>query len=533
MASKTILILGGALAGPTAAARARETDESARIILFERNRRVSYAQCGLSDYLSGAVPSAGDLDRERAEYFQGVYNVEVWTQAEAVHLDPGRRMLRIQRGGTAQDVGFDALVFALGAASKTPAGAAAENLVCFRTLDDLEAIEREKARGSREAVVLGGGPLGVEAACGLAGAGFEVTVIEQSDTLLPQFSPRMAGIATKALAARVRCVTGSSVARFEISGNRVTAVHLGDGRSVSADLVVAALGLEPRTGLLRDAGAKVAADGTIPVSARMETSLKGVFACGVCLSVPQAITGHPVWLAQGSLADKTAQVAGANAAGGEASLAPATGSMLVRAGDLVVGRTGLTLSQAEAFCGGPCGQTTVEAPAVESYLRGSTPILLELFWNPADGRILGLEAAGRSGVDKRIDAAAAAIAGGLTIDRLATLDFGYEPAFNAARDPLNVAATVAVMDRSGAARPARMPVDSAAQRVDVSAGGMAGPGTIHIPLERLRSDLARLDRSRPVVTLCETGRRSLLASRILAQHGFKDVRYVAGGVEGK
>ncbi len=275
------------------------------------------------------------------------------------------------------------------------------------------------------------------------------------------------------------------------------------------------------------------------VDDRARTSLEGVWACGVCVSMPQAVTGTPVWWPQGALADKSAQVAGANAAGADACLAPALGTMLLRAGDTTVGRTGLSAAEADAELGREhVGVTTVHAPTHDPFFPGATPLFVQAIWDRRTGRLLGLEAAGTAGVDKRVDAAAAAIAGALSVEHLASLDFGYAPPYSAARDPLNVVATVAAAERAGLAESITPKVLAAKREdylvVDVSgaderAGG-AVPGAHAIPLEELRARGGELDRARPVVTVDATGRRAYLAARILRQAGFPHVRFLGGGL---
>ncbi len=541
MPQRTILVVGGALAGPTAAARARELDEDARIVLIERSRRVSYAQCGLAYHLSGEVTSIADLDRERAEFFDSVYRIEVWTETEAVRLDSQRKTLTVRRGGREEAVGYDALVVALGAASRTPENlkAQADNVVSFRTIDDLEAIRRIISNGGRRVAVLGGGAMGIEAADGLIRQGAEVTLVEREANLLPRLGRRLGAAARAALAQKARVFTRTTVESSEMRRNAVAALGLSNGENVAVDLVICTLGLIPRSEIVKAAGGELAAEGTIRVDDSARTSLPNVYACGVCVSAPQIITGKPVWWPQGALADKTAQVAGASAAGGSARLSAALGSMLVRAWDTTVGRTGLSLAEAQAHLGtADVGVSAVYAPSHERYFPQSALLLLQLVWNRRDGRVLGVEAAGAGGVDKRTDAAAAAIAAGLTVEKLAVLDFGYEPPYNAARDPLNVAATIASLERAGLGRsiePEELHHRLAeVQLVDVRAPGSTGFPPIHgslaIPLEELRQRLDRLDRARPVVTVSQNGRRGWLATRLLAQKGFANVANLSGGL---
>lgn len=540
MTRRTIVVLGGALAGPTAAARAREIDEDARIVLVERNRRVSYAQCGLAYHLSGEVASIDDLDQERSGFFENVFGIEVLTETEAVALDARAKTVLLNHNGRQEAIIYDALILALGAASRIPETirAGAENVICFRTLDDLRTIESALTTSARRIAVIGGGPMGLEAVDGLVRCGAEVTLIEQSSRLLNGFGQRVSAAARRALDSKVRVITTASVEAVELNGSRIAALLLSTADRIETDLVISAAGLSPRTELFSRAGGRLEADGTVTVSDRCETSLAGVYACGVCVSVPQVITGQPAWLPQGAIADKTAQVAGANAAGASTTLSPALGSMLIRVLDATVGRTGLTRDQAIKHLGTDAAVTTVHAPSHDRYYPDSSLLLVQLFWQRSTGRVVGVEAAGELGIDKRIDAAAAIISAGLTVEAAANLDFGYEPPYNAARDPLNVAATVAASERAGLGRLIE-PEDLAkqlasAQIIDVRRTGSNAfkpiAGSITVPLEDLRNRLDTLDPARPVVTVSENGRRGWLAARILRQRGFREALTLAGGL---
>jgi NADPH-dependent 2,4-dienoyl-CoA reductase/sulfur reductase-like enzyme/rhodanese-related sulfurtransferase len=537
---RTIVVLGGALSGPTAAARARETDEHARIVLVTMDDRVSYAAAGIPYHLSGEVESIDALDRERAELFRTVYRIEVLTQTEAIGIDPVQKRVTVSHKRKRSELAYDTLIFALGAGMKpvTPAFEAA-NVSSLREHQDLEAISRILAtKPAARIAVIGGGVHGISMVDGLVRRGAEVTLIERTPALLPEFGAQVTRFAHETLASRARVIIGATITRARIAKGRITALVLSKGDQVATDYVVVAAGIAPRTELLGRAGAHLAPDGSVYVTNRAETSLADVYACGICVSVPHVVSGAHVWSAQGSVADKTAQVAGANAAGGRARLARATASVLKRVLDTTIGRTGLSESQARAHVGANFDMTTIHAPSHDAYFPGSSSVLVQLFWDKVSGRVLGCEAAGCAGVDKRIDVAACAIAGGLTVEELATIDFGYAPPYGSQRDPLNVAATVAAAERDGLFRgitPEELtPRLPHVRLVDVRpiaehASGHV-PGAVSVPLETLRDGLAALPRDASIVVYCGTGRRGYLASRILVQAGYNDVRNLEGGL---
>jgi NADPH-dependent 2,4-dienoyl-CoA reductase/sulfur reductase-like enzyme len=521
---RTIVVVGGALAGPTAAARAREIDDHAKIVLVERNVRVSYAVGALAYHLSGEVSQIDALDREDRGFFEAFYRVEVRKETEAVAIDPKARTVTLRHAGTDAAMSYDALIYAPGAETIRPAGIAGDNVRPLRTVGDLEAISAALHGGARKFLIIGGGSFGLEAADGLIRGGADVTLIERGDSLLPRFGTHVSAAIKNALKGRVRL--GVTAVSADSSNGRVTRVTLSDGSTIDTDWVVLATGVKPRTSLLEAAGAKLHDDGSAVIDDRTRTSADGIFACGSCVSVESAITGKPVWWPQAAIADKTAQVAGANAAGQDERLFAFTGSMLVRVLDLSVGRTGLSFDEARSSFK-DVGRTLVHARSNDPFFPGAVPIALELVWDRSDGRVLGVEASGGAGVDKRIDAAATAIASRVTIEQLARLDLGYSPPYATARDPLNVAATAAASERAGLGR-----TTSALSGVvlDVRTDGTPLPGSIRIPITELRDRLGELDKNASIVVCSGSGRHGWLAVRILTQHGFKDVQNLAGGI---
>jgi rhodanese-related sulfurtransferase len=385
---------------------------------------------------------------------------------------------------------------------------------------------------------VGGGFIGVEAADGLARRGCKVTLIEQGPSLLPGFSSAASRAAAAALRTLgVKVLEGARVNRASRRGGDVQALQLQGGRGLAVDAVVVAAGLRPRTQLLQRAGARLHADGSVDIDNRAATSLPGVYACGVCVSVPHAVTGRPVWLAQAALADKTAQVAGANAAGGDARLGPALGTFIVRAGDLALARTGLNLEEAVAYAGADCAATRIQSPSRDPFFPGADDLRIELLHHRASGRLLGAEVVGRSGADKRVDVLAAAIQGALTVEQVAALDLAYAPPFSPPRDPVNVAGGVAAQARAGLAEAWSAGELSRRRKsvtvVDVrdAARSRAGTvaGAVAVPLGSLRARLSRLRAAR-LVFVCDTGRLAYLAARIARQQG-RAAAYLSGGLD--
>ncbi len=535
MATKrTIVILGGALAGPTAAARARETDERARIVMLERGAHVSYPVGGLSNALSGEVDSTSRLDRERAEFFRDVYDVEVRTGVDVTSLDVRRRVVAF--GG--ESLGYDAMVYAAGASTvipDVPGLAEARNVFPFRSLENVRAIASIARRGRRVAVI-GGAFFGTEAADGLLRRGVDVVIVERGPRLLPSFSTAASGAARAALeAAGAKVLTSAIVVGVETKAGAVRALRLADGSIVACDAVVLATGVRPRTEMLAAAGARVLLDGSLRVDEHCATSIPNVWACGSCVALEHAVSGRLVWVPQASIADKTAQVAGACAAGGDAQMGPILGTAILRVGALTVARTGLTASEADG-----CDVASVHAPSHDRYLPDATNVSLELMFDPRTGQVLGADAWGERGVDKRIDVIATAIAGVLGLDDLASMDLAYAPPYGTARDVVNVAATVAAQARetpgiSWTANDVALALPHGGVtlvHVRDARGAVASiEGATGMTLAELRAGASTLDASPGVVVfLSEDGGHAYLAAKIARARGVADAGYLSGGI---
>ncbi len=442
MPTRTIVVLGGAQAGPAAAIAARQADPDARILLLERARHVAYAAGALAYRLSGEVTRnrvlGGGADR-----LSRAHRIEVRLGVEAQTIDAARRRVVLAEGA----VSYTSLVYALGAESPIPAVDGlgdSRNVFRFRTLGDLEGIQRRLRQGARRVCILGGGFFGLEAADGFLRRGCEVTLVERRSRLLTRFTERTARLGRQALErAGAHVFTGARVVAVDCRDGDVCALRLAGGRRLSTDLVVAATGLRPRTALLAEAGARVHEDGSLAVDARCATSLPRIYGCGACVAVPHAVSAQPIWFAQAAEADRTAQVAGANAGGGRVALQGTLGSAVVRVGDITLARTGLTGREARSFAGDRFASVAVDVPSCEPFFPSATPLHVELFFELRKGRILGAEVAGRSGADKRSDVLATAICAGMTVQQLAGMDLAYAPPFSTPRDAVNIAAGAA------------------------------------------------------------------------------------------
>jgi NADPH-dependent 2,4-dienoyl-CoA reductase/sulfur reductase-like enzyme/rhodanese-related sulfurtransferase len=524
-----IIILGGALSGPTAAARARETNVDASIILLERADAISYAVGGLPYYLSGEVDARGSLAPYRAAFFSRHYDVDVRTKVSVERLDAKARKVHTSAG----ELRYDTLIYALGAGSIMPPvfGDGAANVSLLRNPAHLQHIDASLSGGARRVVIVGGGFYGVEAADCLARRGCDVTLIERGPQLLPEYSPTAAARAAAALAAEgVHVRLGAAIEQVERKGKKIVALQAG-GR-IASDLILITAGVRPRTEIFAAAGGKIERDGSIHVDERCGTSLADVYATSICVSHTHAVTRKPIWTAQATDADKTAQVAGTNAAGGDAKLGPTLGTAITRAGALHLARTGLTrLGGRHAVA-----RIQIAGHSCDPFFRGSEPLELTLYYSPKSERVVGAEVIGRAGVDKRIDVIATAILGKLTLTQLAGLDLAYSPPYSMVRDIVNAAGVVALQAQHVHAWTIEAfrehgddvviyDLRSAAQRKAHKLS--ATP----LDIAKLREHEAELAQAKQIVFVCETGRESYLAARAASQLGCRDAGYLSGGLQ--
>jgi NADPH-dependent 2,4-dienoyl-CoA reductase/sulfur reductase-like enzyme/rhodanese-related sulfurtransferase len=525
-----IVILGGALSGPTAAARARETNVDANIILLERADAISYAVGGLPYYLSGEVDTRGDLAPYRASFFSHYYDVDVRTKVSVERLDAEARKVHTNAGA----LRYDTLIYALGAGSIMPPvfGDGAANVSLLRNPAHLQHIDESLRRGARRVVIVGGGFYGVEAADCLARRGCAVTLIERGPQLLPEYSPTAAARAASALvAAGVDVRLHTAIEQVKRKGKKIVALQAG-GRRIESELILITAGVRPRTEIFVAAGGKVERDGSIHVNDRCETSLESVYATSICVSHTHAVTRKPIWTAQATDADKTAQVAGANAAGGDAKLGPTLGTAITRAGQLHLARTGLTqLGGRHAV-----SRIQIAGHSCDPFFRGSQPLELTLYYSQKSERVLGAEVIGGAGVDKRIDVIATAILGKLTLAQLAGLDLAYSPPYAMVRDIVNAAGLVAQQAKHVHA----WAIEAFRERGDDvvvydlrSAAQRKAHKFSATPLDiaKLREHRNALGKAKQVVFVCETGRESYLAARAASQLGCRDAGYLSGGLQ--
>lgn len=544
-----IVVIGANAAGAKAAARAKRVNPHAEVLLVDRGEFISYGACGIPYFVGDTVGELRELMStpvgvvRNADFFRQVKGVEVATGTEAVAIDRRHKSVTLfyRASGESRTVSYHRLVLATGASPTIPPldNLGCPNILSVKTLEDATLL-KEKAVAGRAACIVGGGLIGLEMAEALKQRGMEVTLVEMRDQILPGVIDRELArfVQNRITANGVTVKTGCRVVGFD--GNKRVERVITTAGEAAADLVVLAPGVAPNVTLAEEAGLELGPTGAIAVNERLQTSDPDIFACGDCAETRHLLTGRPVYLPLGSTANKQGRVAGTNAAGGSSTFDGVLGTTIVRVFDCNVGRTGLTETEARE-AGFDVETVLAPAPDRAHFFPGARPIALKLVADRATGRILGLQAVGSGGVDKRIDVAATAITFGATADHLAQLDLAYAPPFASAMDNLIVAADILRNKLAGSARGISpeevrakltagadivlLDVRSPAEHAEVRIGG-----STLLPLGALRKRLDELPRDREIITFCKVSLRGYEAQKILNAAGFDNVRFMDGGI---
>lgn len=532
-----LIIVGGVAAGASAAARARRLDENAEIILLEKGPDVSFANCGLPYYVGGEITSRDALAVQTPETLRAMLNLDVRTRTEALSIDRDAKQISVRNLETGQqeDLAYDKLLLAPGASPLRPPlpGMDLDTIFTLRNLQDMDRIHARAAE-STSAIIVGAGFIGLEMAEQLRQRGIEVHLIELTDQVLPQMDRDMTLQMERTLQREgVNLILGDGLAAFADAGGGRTEARLNSGRTVTADMVVLSIGVRPDSQMAKDARLELGARGHIRVNEFQQTSDPDIYAAGDAVESIDLVTGQPSAIPLGGPANRQGRTVADHIFRPDKAL-PYPGSLgtaIVRVFDAAAGLTGWSEKRLQA-AEIPYQRTIINENHHAGYFPGAQPLALKILWDPDSERILGAQAAGKAGVDKRLDVIATAIRGQLTIEDLVHLELAYAPPFGGAKDPVNIAGFVACNTRDNLVEPVYSLDHSNAQILDVRPPVLVEKdpikNAITIPLPQLRNNLHQLDRSKPVITVCAMGKSSYFASRILAQNGFQTLSYSGG-----
>jgi len=539
-----IAIIGGVAGGASAATRARRLNEHADITIFEKGPYVSYANCGLPYYVGGQISSTEDLLLETPESLWDRFRIRVHVNTEVTGINPRIGQLRYVQGDSSYEDTFDRLILSPGASPILPNVPGIDRMDVFslRTVPDAVRLrEYLDQHIVRHAAVIGAGFIGLEMAEVLHEIGIEVTLVDQAPQVLPPVDIDMARFLEDRMPSLgIHLALSNSF--MGIHGNLGhPIVDLASGARIAADVVIVGLGVRPSLGLAKLIGLKLGPTGAIQVDHHMKTSEERIWAAGDAVEKWDLATDKPRWWPLAGVANKEGRVAGTNAAGGNAILPGALGTGIVRLSPYVIGVTGLTEKVAKREGIAYEALHTIRGHHA-GYYPGSTDILLKLLYEPNTGRILGAQAVGEAGVDKRIDVIATAIQGKMTVDDLANLDLAYAPPIGAAKDPIVITGmsasnrqqflieSISVDSLSNLLESPEPPIvlDVRDHHEVQETNGIEG--AYHIPLNELRARLHEIPSGQAVVACCRSGHRSYLATRILKQNGWSKAYNLDGGL---
>lgn len=545
-----VIIVGGVAAGPKVASKVIRLVPEANVTVIEKGEFLSYAGCGLPYYISGVVKNHAELMStpmgalRDLVFFQKVKNVRVLSRTEAIEINRTAKQVRIRdlSSGGESNLDYDKLVLATGAfpIRLSIPGNDLSNIFCLHGVRDAEGIRTALLAGkAQDVVIVGGGLIGMETTEALVSSGCRVTIVEMLPNTLRILDPEMARLVELHLESKgVKVLTNTKVESFQ--GNGKVQTVLTDKRSIPADMVIMGIGVRPNVALAERAALELGETGAIKVDEHMCTSDPDIYAAGDCVESRDILTGRPCYAPLGSTANKQGRVAAINLCGGNDIFPGVLESTVCKVFDYCIARTGLTESEAKEL-GYKVTTALVPAPDRASYMPMSRMLMLKIVVDSDTRRFLGAQAVGPGGGDKRIDIAATAITGGMTVDQVANLDLCYAPPYSPAMDNIITAANVARNKLDG------YMVGVSAEEVhkmltekrdffflDVRTLGeyeqIRLPGATLLPLASLRGRLDEIPRDKEIVTFCQISLRGYEAALILKAAGFKNVRVLDGGI---
>ena len=537
-----VIIIGGVAGGATAAARIRRLDEKAEIIIFEKSGYISYANCGLPYYIGGVIEDKEELTLQTPESFWERFNIDVRVQNEALEINPENKTVTVKnlKTGEVYTESYDKLLISTGAKPTRPQmqGIDLDNVFTLRTVEDTYNIKDfvDECK-PKSAVVVGGGFIGLEVAENLNEMGVDVTILQRPDHLLNTLDYDMATLVHSRFRKNgVKLKFGVSVQGFEKAEKGVDVLIKGE-EPINADMVLLAIGVTPDSTLAKNAGLDLGIKDSIVVNDRMETSARNIYAVGDAVQVKHSITGDNAVISLAGPANKQGRIAADNICGGDSRYKGSMGSSVIKIFDMTVASTGLTekLAKASEI---DYDKIVLSPMSHAGYYPGGKVMTMKVVFEKSTQRIIGAQIVGFDGVDKRIDVLATAMNFGATASDLKDLDLAYAPPYSLAKDPVNMAGFV--IENIGAGKMKQFHWDDISRLQNVNGITLLDTrtsfeysrghidGFINIPVDELRSRMDEIDKSKPLYVMCQSGLRSYISCRILAQNGFDCYNFSGG-----
>ena len=549
MRKKTVII-GGVAGGATTAARLRRKDESMEIVLLERGEYISYANCGLPYHVGDVIKNRESLLLQTPEAMKKKFNIDVRVQNEAVKINPEDQTVTIKdlKKGIEYEESYDYLVIATGSSPVVPPipGIDGPDIYTLWTVPDTDRIKKViEIKKPKTAAVIGGGFIGLEMAENLNRAGLQVSIVEMQDQVMAPLDFEMAQLLHENIEMNgVSLLLGDGVASFEHKDGK-TLITLNSGKELQTDMVLLSIGVRPNSELAGEAGLKLNGRGGILVDEMLRTSEENIYAVGDVTEVENYVLKEPAMIPLAGPANKQGRICADNIAGGQKKYKGTLGTSVAQVFDLTAAAAGVnekTLIRKGKVRGKDYETVLINQKSHAGYYPGAVPVTLKLLFD-LDGNILGAQAVGQEGVDKRIDVLAGAMRSGNTIYDLEELELAYAPPYSSAKDPVNMLGFTAenVLEKMVSFMSCRElddRIETEGWEKDLTILDVTEemermvfhiPGSVHIPLGQLRQRMSELPKDRLIVPYCAVGVRSYNAARILEQNGFSDVKVLEGG----
>lgn len=534
-----IVVIGAVAAGTSAAAKARRNDDNAEIVIYEKDRDISYSGCGLPYYIGKEIEDLDELTPRDPAFFKKKYNIDVFTGFEVLSINSDSKEVEVKSLNTNEVFkdSYDKLIIATGASPFIPQieGINNDNVFFLRNVQSARNIRNFiDTKKPKNAVIAGTGFIGFEMLENLMGDGVNVTIVEMQNKITPNLDEDMAAFLENALKKKkINIIKNSTITKIDDES-----VTLNDNTVIKSDMVIMATGVRPNTDLAREAGVELGVTKAIKVNNKMETNIPDIYACGDCIETFSIITGKPVYRPLGSTANKTGRIAGDNASGGKIEYRGNLSSGIFKLFDMTIANTGLSEKEAleEGYDIQICHNIKPDKP---SYFHGKEMVIKAIADKNTE-KILGVQIVGYEGVDKRIDIFVTLITYGAKVDELFHLDLAYAPPFSTTKDPVHY--TGMILDNAlNNNRPIitsnelKTLVNSGEkiQIVDARVSKQYDEAhvynAVNIPHKNIRSEMENLDKDAVVVTYCNKGVTGNAAQNIFINHGYKKVYNLSGG----
>ena len=538
-----IIVIGSVAAGTSVAAKARRNTEEAEIVVYDQRKDISYSVCGIPYKIGGEVDSVDRLTPRDAKWFKKRYDVSIFTEHRVTKVDHEAKKIQVKdlKTGEVKEDAYDVLVFATGAAPLTPPPfdqAEYGNVFHVRNIQDLREIESySETNQPKKALLIGAGFIGLEMTEQLVQKGWDVTIVQLENQVMPSMDADMAFRVEEVLMANgVHLHLGDTVKTIEGKGT-VKKVVTTKGATIETDIVILAAGVRPNTELTKEIGVTIGVTGAVAVNNKMQTNIQDVYAVGDVAESFSAITGKPIYRPLGSTANKMGRIAGDVITGGNLEHRGVLGTGIFRVFDLHVGQTGMTEKEAKAA--GYAVEVLYNIKPDHAEYLGGKELIIKALADKATGRVLGAQVLGSQGVDKRIDVLATAITFKAKAEDLFHLDLAYAPPFATTKDPIHY--TGMALDNALHGNPLMTPArlvemqqkGESIQVIDTRSAKDFEKShvqdAIHVPLGELRARAGELSKDIPTVTYCNKGVTGNAAQNILINLDFKEVYNLSGG----